>query len=659
MAIKLSSHKCTDCSGKLEFNKEFKRFECPYCGKVYEKDFDLEKGQSDGLATTNDVIRVILLNLASNEMDDAKRNLMECEKLNHNYIGTKIANLCYYRFLSFNSSGQEANTSVAKLKYYYDEIRKEANIDESERGMYDSFAQPDSYAVVYIALISVNLRERASYVANFLDFNRVVNPVLNKYMLKITLQVNAIKEADQILENVDFIDKKQSIFQMLKYYPDSPKKQEHIVRLFKAKALTYQDDQIVKNYLAETKDGALTKITVVIEAMKIRMQISMTEVLKNLLARTNDESVEQVFENLSQIKLSDQDTALVLEFILGSNCNSKKAITLGLKSLKDNGSLYEIPARYVIMLIDKKGLQALDKVEIIDFVYDNFRMTTKSYEAVLNHALTIYDNKEQRISVLECVLKHSTDISFTTLTDYLYTSKIDGENKPRILEKIFELNISKVYFQDLLTNYVAKSNDSRNTIFAVAKTIAQYDKKLTGQGAIKMILNIESEDDAFFIFNLNVNIPSTALDEYIGAKNTYNDLVISKLAEAHCNISEATLRRYLISGRSQAKADIAALLISRTRSVNTKATYSCNYKGESITCNLVQYYLFTSVDSAATKLQIARNLIGLKIKLSDNMIVNQKKIAFKKYILGLKGNGSLDADIDNICNELSVYKMFF
>ena len=41
------------------------------------------------------------------------------------------------------------------------------------------------------------------------------------------------------------------------------------------------------------------------------------------------------------------------------------------------------------------------------------------------------------------------------------------------------------------------------------------------------------------------------------------------------------------------------------------------------------------------------------------MIVNQKKIAFKKYILGLKGDGSLDADIDNICNELSVYKMFF
>ncbi len=659
MAIKLSSHKCSDCSGKLEFNKALKRFECPYCGKIYEKEFEAEVGTGTDLTFTNSVIRVTLLNLASNELEDAKKNLLECEKLNPNYIGTKIANLCYYRFLTFTSDNQTSNSAVAKLKYYYDEIRKEQNIDEDERNMYDSFAQPDIYAVVYITLISVNLQERASYVANFLDFNKVVNITLNKYMLKIVLHANAIKEADQILENVDFLDKKQSMFQLLKHYPDLPMKRNHILRLFNAKALTYQDDAIIKKYLSETKDCALTKITVVIEALKLRMQISMTEVLKNLLSKIDEESVEQVFSNLEQIKLSDNDTSLVLDYILGNNCNSKKTIILGLTSLKNNGSIFEIQSRYVIQIIEKKGMKSEDKVEILDFVYDTFRMSNKNYEAVLNYALITFVDKEQRSLILKCILEHSTDISFTTLTDYLYNCKIDGDRKIDVIESIFALNISKVYFQDLLSNYVARCNDTHFQLFSIAKLISKYDKKLEGQGVSRMIINIETDEEAIFVFNLDVNVPSTALDEYITNRTSFSDFVINKLVEARCNLSESSLRKYIMQGKSVAKADIVGLLVGRNHTFNTNATYSCKYNGDSITCNFVQFYLFSSTDEIAVKLCIARRLIDLKIKLSGNMIVNQKKISFKKYILGLKAADTLNSEMDNICNELSVYKMFF
>ena len=116
MAIKLSTHRCTDCSGLLEFNKQLKIFECPYCGKKYEKDIQFEKVQIDGVASSIDIVRAVLLDLSTENYDSAKKNLAECEKVNHTYIGTLIAGMAYYLCLSLKNK-EETKVLYTKAKH--------------------------------------------------------------------------------------------------------------------------------------------------------------------------------------------------------------------------------------------------------------------------------------------------------------------------------------------------------------------------------------------------------------------------------------------------------------------------------------------------------------------------------------------------------------
>ena len=45
------------------------------------------------------------------------------------------------------------------------------------------------------------------------------------------------------------------------------------------------------------------------------------------------------------------------------------------------------------------------------------------------------------------------------------------------------------------------------------------------------------------------------------------------------------------------------------------------------------------------------------MKLSNPMMVNGKSIKFKKFITDNKNN--ISKDIDNLCQEFGVYKLFF
>ena len=90
MAVSYSAKKCDSCGGSLEYIKEKKVWRCRYCGQEI-----VREEQYDGLFTIKNVARQSIIDTAYRRMDQANKNLTECEKIDSHYIGTLIARICY------------------------------------------------------------------------------------------------------------------------------------------------------------------------------------------------------------------------------------------------------------------------------------------------------------------------------------------------------------------------------------------------------------------------------------------------------------------------------------------------------------------------------------------------------------------------------------
>lgn len=664
MAIKLSTHRCVDCFGKLEFNKIQKVFECPYCGRVYEKDMQFEKIQIDGLAGINDTARAVLLDIANQNFDSACKNLDECEKLNHNYIGTWIANICYYLFMA-SANKSDAKVYVAKSKYYLDQIKEErSNVEEDEKNFYDVLTQPEIYAVVYATFLSVGLLERASYIANFLEFDKILNSNLNKILLNICLKANAFSEVDQIVSNIDFIDKRYTLYEVLKHYPDTEQKISNIKHLFEANAFTYKDTSLVKKYIEETNDSSITKLEVMVQAFQLKMDIDISEIIDNILdEKCDDKLVERTFSAIKNVKLSETDAYKLLDYCMSDQCTSCKVAKAGIDTLKANGSIYEIRAQSIINLFNYSKLNIEEKNELVSQIFQNFRVSQKGMDLLSNFLLLAYeDDEENRYKVICPILEKSTSITLNTMTDYLIGKNKDGNFKIDISKLIFSLKINEVYFKGLLSNYLLNTTDSIHVVFEIIKELAAKKCDINQEALKVLIVKYDlSSDMLTFVFNMNIQVSNDLLEIYLKkaiSNGTLNANVIAKLLNYKTNISNKTISDFILKVKdNQIKTNFIGKLIQNCSDLRFASSYTCSYLGHSIVCNFIQNYFFTSVDEPSTRFIICKELMNYKIKLSDDILVDKKKKSFKKYILENKSN--LSTEVVDLCDSLGVFKMFF
>ena len=88
MASAYKQLRCPGCDGTLRYIKEKKIWECIYCGNEIRREEEY-----DGLYTIKNVVRMVLVDLAYQRMDSAVKNLVECQKISSDYVGTLIAEI--------------------------------------------------------------------------------------------------------------------------------------------------------------------------------------------------------------------------------------------------------------------------------------------------------------------------------------------------------------------------------------------------------------------------------------------------------------------------------------------------------------------------------------------------------------------------------------
>lgn len=666
MAVNMTGQKCEDCSGSLEYDKFNKIWICPYCGKTYEREYRANKVQIDGLAGINENCRATLLEITRSSFDIAQKNLSECERLDPNYVGTIIVNCAYYLFKAAKSSKEECSALLGKLKYYSQKLKNDfVDVLDDEVGFYDLIKNPEIYAVLAITFNSIAARERENFIWNYFDVESVLTPTLNRSILQILFKENRYEEIEKMTDNIEFIEKRYTLNEILKQYPDGDDKKRIIEKLLQKEAFTARDQPLVENYLFSTKDDIFTKLLVMKYGFSVGMRLKINEVLKNLLSKCEYESQAlAVFDSLNSIKLNSDDMQLVMDFILSEKCPNAKIVCIGLKYLKDSSSLYELSSQDVISFFDKMIYTSEESCEILNLMISLFKINNKSWDQLTNYFLLKYNaNNDDRFKIISIIFEHIASIPLTLMENYLYGKNIDGENKLLIVQKFFDLKLEKSYYTHFLNNYILKNQDGNESI-GIIKYLFSKDLPCSSDALKKVVLSKINLDKDFIdnIFSYNISVSTELIDEYIlkcSDMTKFNNYLIQKLLNYRFVISSESIVKYVMQVTEDEiiKSDNAILMINNCPRLSFPNSMSVNFLNDRIACNFAQAYLLTGKDCPSDKIKILKQLILNKVKLNDVMIINGKKEKFKKYILDKKN--VLPDEIDEICVEMGVYKLFF
>jgi len=669
MASTVTGLRCSDCMGNLEFDKARKIWICPYCGKEYERDLHVDKVQIDGVAGTNDVVRATLSDIAKYDFASAQKNLSECERVNPNHAGTIISNICFYLFnASVAKTDESRQQYLAKTTYYAKKLYEEySDVYEDEKKLYDYLNNPDLYAILYIAFNSIGNKQREEIIYNYLQIQPIVDPRINKSLLTISLKKELLEDVDVIVNKLDFIDKRSTLYEILRKYPDGVKKKEYIKMLFEKKAFTDRDENLILNYLKTTKDLVDTKFEVLTNAYKLGIPLNITNMLSEIFENcTSEEEAKNIFSSLSQMKLKKDDVQIILDYCLSNKCPNAQIGIMGLNYLKESGSLFEVDDDDIISFLSSGNYQAPDAISIVKVMLDDFVVSTKSMDQITSFAmLECKFNKQERFDLINVLFEHTKSITIKTLNDYILKVGIDKELKIEIIKKVLALGMNKAYFNNVLSDYMKSNVDEYEIKVKIIFLLMDFGLRCTADDLTKLLLSFKNSTVPLELLeklkNYNVSPDADTLAIYfksLSDLSKYDTDLVDYLLRSKIQVDGACIERYLLTTKDAQtrKFNITNAMLNNCITKNFSSQITFMSFNKILRGNLAQAYLLTSDDDASSKLIIVKKILNF-MKLQDPMILDNKPIKFKKFIMENKNN--LDKDLDKLCEELGVYKLFF
>lgn len=421
------------------------------------------------------------------------------------------------------------------------------------------------------------------------------------------------------------------------------------------------------DYLNATKDSVLTKFTLITEAYALDMRINITEIIEEVFKKCSTASeADSIFESLSQMKLKRDDVQIVLDYCLSKNCPNEDIAIKGLTYLKNSGGLFEVDDNDIIPLLKSNNFSNIEQIHIVITMLEKFNCSSKSLDNICSYVLLECKySPQERLELITPLLKNVKSITMKTLNDYVLKVNQDKTLKIKVIEEIFKLGMNKVYFNNLLSDYMKTNIDSLEVKSSIVIFFMKNGLKCNSSDLSSLLLKYCNSKVPTEFLNVIMNYPvspeADTLMRYYKSLNDFSNCdstLVEYLLNHRITVDALVIEKYLINSKdvSVQKANIYQVLINNCINKNFSSKISFNHMGNIIKANIAQYYLLTSNDDEGSKLKIIENL-KLYVKLSEAMIVNDKSIKFKKYIT--ENKEKLDKSIDKLCESLGVYKLFF
>lgn len=665
MAVNFVARKCA-CGGTLEFNPLKKIWICKYCGTIVEREATFDKIHIDGIEGISDVVRQTLMDIANLKMDNAQKNLEDCERKDYRHVGTLLAHISYHLTkISIAKSQDEARANLDKVKIYAKRLQEDYPvIAEDEINLYEAFEDAaDVYANLLVVFDTLGDNARLEYISLKLQPEEIFSPYVNKALLKIFIKQNKLDKVDFIISNIGHIDRKSALQEIMNHYPDNEKKAVLIKKLLEAKTAEILTKKYFEMYFTDSKDCIDTKGIVLSLLNTTNVHCSADIVIKAVspLLDTYNKA-KYIFDILYEVKISDEETESLLLFCLITNpsYNMQSAF---FDIIIEKSVFIPLNGRMVISFLDSSSLPLSEKAEILEKML-KLQIERKTLDAIYNYYLNENtDEQETRMRIIEILLTEGSPISTNTIKNYMIKTQIDGKFKKTVVEKIFATGMNKTYLGDMLSEYLLYTSDSKEQKKEISDYLITLGFTMDSEAFLQYVLsNEENTQKITKMKQLMANgtmIKGDTLDKYILSLKNPNDFSVEifNLLVPNCySVCLNSYVKFILFCKDIDKVRHNEKMLQVLNGDITESKTSITHCGNQLNCNIAQAYLLCSEESYEDAYFILQQLLNMKIKLNTDILVNGTVVKFKKYVGEYKNK--LSSISLQLCDKHKMFSLF-
>lgn len=667
MATSYKHLRCPGCDGTLKYVKEKKIWECIYCGNEIRREEEY-----DGLYTIKNVVKQVLVDLAYGRMNTATKNLVECQKISSDYVGTLIAEICLKVFTLITPGAcqqSEIKGIFGQVKRLYMKLESlsDGGISAEEEALYEAFDDNnDAFGVLVLVYDTLQAQVHIQFILDLFDASYVYSKSLNANLLNYALKNGKSEIADKIFANSDNINCHDAFFVCLSSYEDCEQKRQRLIPIIEKADFRQDDYKKIDTYLTTTKDGIETKIMVYEKSVSNGMAPPMQCVVEHILNEPSisDTQISSVYKAFCATKPKDAElydliTDIYIKHRGESACRE-------MQELVNNDIFIRMSDKLVRGMVVRKDLTVDERIKLLEYA-EQCKLNPKDNDAIIAEILLrVNENFNNRIALVKKIMEYIDTISTNSLTDYIVYSTVDGDKKPEMLEELFKLNLNMSFFRDVLSNYIKHSEDSPETKSAVSQLLSNNGIGVDSNMLLDMACEANASnymEKADFIqksINNGTRVNAESLSQYLERVpvSNYHSELISLLTTPISRISDKALANYVLYSEDSMEIKLQNAVVFAEKNGKNFGDSECEVKhlNSTVKCNLFQGYVLVADDSSVTVQSIVGAMKQSKAKLNATIVVDGKSQKFKKYITDNKSR--ISQMTLTLCEENGVFSFF-
>lgn len=661
MSVSFLSKKCDSCGGSLEYIKAEKIWRCRYCGQEV-----VREQQYDGLFTIKNVARQCLLDTANRRMEQAEKNLSECEKIDSAYVGSVIARISYRLIAVITPDAcrtEQAAGMYQRLKEDYSRLRESGTMQEEEEDFYEFVRGADGASDVLALLILVfdtlGDEPRTEYLFQMLEPARIYSRACNLDLLTYAVRHERLELTRQIVSNKNNLDAHGALDVILAHCPDGTEKAEMAQQLLKAGAYTDQDRRQMQQYLTSS-DSVATKAAILSACRGTGAMPDIETVIRYVLAGADGPQTGMVLDGLLDGHLYDaalyELTAYALE------APTEQALQI-LQKIDASGQFVSFNGKYVSTMIGNTERPAADRLRLLDELQKHPDNGALEF-AASGYLCSSKDTAEDRVAILDRLFETVDAVNPVDVEEYLKSNTGDGAKKPEILKKVLSLKkMNPALLNRCMESYCRSCPDTSEVRQQVLDVMLDAGMN-TGSAMMNELICAEQMDAAEKVellrrleangCTLRTDALSTYLEKY-GAK--CEEAMLDYLFHRCSFVSEKALTAYVLNCAhdSGAKAQNAAALAAKLAVPFGSSACTVQHLGNRISCSLAQAYLLTAADSYETASALLQ-MMAAQTRLNADIQCNGRTVRLKKYVK--ENKASLTPLTEQLCDDNRLFSMF-
>lgn len=661
MSVLAYSRKCTSCGGnKWEYLKDSKVWRCQYCyGQVVRQE------QYDGLYTIKNVVRQVVLDCAYRKMEQADRNLSECQKINASYTGTLIAGICC-RMIAVVSgiymAGQDAASLRGQIRRDYMKlIAQTRDLTDDETALYEFMDSSDAWAILAVVFDSLGDEQRREYLLTLVEPGQVFSKETNKSLLRLALKHNRLDLAEHILSNRENVDIADAIRIIFTACPDGESKMRMGAGLISAGAIKPGEESVLEDYLSGA-DSNETKVALVHAACNVGLVLHLDVLLREILPHAELPVFEQILGSLFKRRLYDGEIEMLLSFAAAQKEGERGLAVIN--AIAASGQFVALNLRQIKEFLFA-STEAVFRTEIMKKLR-NFSAADRIWENVTGSYLYQGDETvENRTLLLDVLYESISSVPAKDFEQYVLMCSVDGAIKVERIRRIMSLpNMNVGFFRELAGKYLKDNKDAPEHRRAVLHQMIECGIAVDGATLMNYICNAEDADDekaelVQLAMKNGTALRADALSIYLEqCADRFSPELFALLYTGSGSVTQKAIENYVLHCKDSpaVKVQNASALARNTGLSLGSGSCTLLHQGKSLRCSLAQAYLLTTDDDVSVASRMLTAMTESGTKLTTVIQVNHMPKKFSKYVQEMRSQ--LSPVAEQLCQEHRLFSWF-